>query len=118
MRGDHMLEKSDVAARLPAQNLERARLFYFEKLGLTPTEERPGGLRYQCGNGSFSLFESAGAPSGEHTQLAWEVDDLEAVVAGLRAWGVIFEEYDLPGLKTVNRIADSNVELSSADFAL
>jgi len=101
-----MLKNGDVAARLPAQDLERARTFYAEKLGLVPSEERPGGLRYQCGSGAFSLFESAGAPSGTHTQVAWEVDDIELTVAELRARGVVFEEYDLPGLKTVNGIAD------------
>ena len=100
-----MLEHSDVATRLPAQDLERARTFYREKLGLEPLEERPGGLRYRCGNSYFALFASAGAPSGTHTQMGWEVDEIEAVVAELRARGVVFEEYDLPGLKTVGGIA-------------
>ena len=101
-----MLQNSNVATRLPAQDLERARAFYAEKLGLEPIEERPGGLKYKCGNGYFALFESAGAPSGEHTQMAWEVDDLDAVMAELRRRGVVFEEYDLPDLKTVNGIAE------------
>jgi catechol 2,3-dioxygenase-like lactoylglutathione lyase family enzyme len=101
-----MLKHSDVAARLPAQDLARAKSFYRDKLGLIPSEERPGGLRYQCGNGWFSLFESAGIPSGNHTQLAWEIDDIEATVAQLRARGVVFEEYDLPGLTIVNGIAE------------
>ena len=100
------LEHGDVAARLPAQDLKRARAFYADKLGLTPVEERPGGLRYRCGNGWFSLFQSSGRPSGTHTQMAWEVDNLEAVVAELRRRGVVFEEYDLPGLQTVNGIAE------------
>ncbi len=51
------------------------------------------------------MFESSGAPSGSHTQLAWEVDDIEATVEELRRRGVVFEDYDLPGLKTVNGIA-------------
>jgi catechol 2,3-dioxygenase-like lactoylglutathione lyase family enzyme len=101
-----MLERSDVATRLPAQDLERARSFYAEKLGLEPAEERPGGLRYRCGSGSFALFESAGVPSGGHTQMAWEVADIEATVTALRARGVVFEEYDLPGLKTIGGIAE------------
>lgn len=101
-----MLEDSNVATRLPAQNLERARKFYSEKLGLEPIEERPGGLLYRCGKGFFALFESAGAPSGNHTQMGWEVTDIEATVAALRARGVVFEEYDVPGLKTVNGIAE------------
>ena len=100
-----MLQQSDVATRLPAQDLERARAFYAEKLGLEPIEERPGGLRYRCGNSYFALFQSAGAPSGTHTQMGWEVTDIEATVAALRARGVVFEEYDLPGLKTVDGIA-------------
>ena len=58
-----MLKDCEVSARLPAQNLERAKKFYEEKLGLRPIEERPGGLRYRCGAGSFSVFESSGSPS-------------------------------------------------------
>ena len=101
-----MLAESQVVTRLPAKDLERARRFYSEKLGLEPLEERPGGLCYRCGASYFALFESAGAASGDHTQMAWEVADIESVVAALRARGVVFEEYDLPGLKTVNGIAD------------
>jgi catechol 2,3-dioxygenase-like lactoylglutathione lyase family enzyme len=101
-----MLENAKFAARLPAQDLERARRFYSEKLGLEPAEERPGGLLYRCGDCEFGLFESAGEPSGAHTQMAWEVDDIEAVVAELRDRGVVFEEYDLPGLTTVDGIAE------------
>jgi catechol 2,3-dioxygenase-like lactoylglutathione lyase family enzyme len=101
-----MLSDGRVAPRLPAQDLERARAFYAEKLGLEPTEERPGGLRYQLGNGEFVPFESAGAPSGEHTQMAVEVEDLESTVAELRSRGVVFEEYDFPGLTTTDGIAD------------
>jgi catechol 2,3-dioxygenase-like lactoylglutathione lyase family enzyme len=100
-----MLQHSDVATRLPVQDLERARSFYAEKLGLEPVEERPGGLRYRCGKGAFALFQSAGAAAGTHTQMAWEVADIEATVAALRSRGVVFEEYDLPGLKTINGIA-------------
>jgi catechol 2,3-dioxygenase-like lactoylglutathione lyase family enzyme len=101
-----VLAESNVASRIPAQDLRRARSFYAEKLGLEPVEERPGGLRYRCGNGEFALFESAGAAAGDHTQMAWEVDDLEEAIAELRGRGVIFEEYDVPGLETVNGIAE------------
>ena len=101
-----MLNEGKVATRLPAQDLERARSFYADKLGLHPVEEREGGLRYVCAGGEFALFESAGAPSGGHTQMGWEVDDIEATVRELRSRGVIFEEYDVPGLRTVDGIAD------------
>jgi catechol 2,3-dioxygenase-like lactoylglutathione lyase family enzyme len=101
-----MLKNGRVASRLPAQDLERARAFYADKLGLEPTEEREGGLRYVCAAGEFALFESAGTASGDHTQMGWEVEDIEATVRELRARGVVFEEYDLPGLTTVAGIAD------------
>jgi catechol 2,3-dioxygenase-like lactoylglutathione lyase family enzyme len=101
------LEQGQVAIRLPAQDLERARAFYTEKLGLDPQEERPGGLLYRSPGGcEFGLFASAGKPSGEHTQMSWEVEDIEATVTELRRRGVVFEEYDLPGLRTENGIAE------------
>jgi catechol 2,3-dioxygenase-like lactoylglutathione lyase family enzyme len=81
-----MLKDASVATRIPAQDLGRAMEFYADKLGLEPVEERDGGLRYVCGAGEFALFE--------------------ATVRKLRSRGVTFEEYDLPGLKTVNGIAD------------
>ena len=101
-----MLQSSFVATRLPAQDLDRARAFYAEKLGLEPVEGRPGGLLYRCASGEFALFDSAGAPSGAHTQMAFQVDDIEAVVAGLKRRGVVFEEYDMPGLTTVDGIVE------------
>jgi catechol 2,3-dioxygenase-like lactoylglutathione lyase family enzyme len=101
-----MLKDGKIAARIPVQDLQRARLFYAEKLGLEPSEERPGGLLYRCDEGEFALFESAGAASGDHTQMGWEVEDIEATVEWLRGRGVVFEEYDFPGLRTVNGIAE------------
>ena len=100
------LAQGKVATRLPVQDLERARAFYEEKLGLEAAEERPGGLLYRCGGTEFALFESAGAATGDHTQMGWEVEDIEAVVDELRGRGVVFEEYDLPGLKTVDGVAE------------
>jgi catechol 2,3-dioxygenase-like lactoylglutathione lyase family enzyme len=101
-----MLSTGRTATRLPAQELQRARRFYAEKLGLEPVDERPGGLLYRCASGEFALFESTGRPSGEHTQMGWEVDDIEATVAELRRRGVVFEEVDVPGLRTVDGIAE------------
>jgi catechol 2,3-dioxygenase-like lactoylglutathione lyase family enzyme len=105
-RPNHMLDNSHVATRLPAQDLDRARRFYSDKLGLDPIEERPGGLRYRLGSGEFALYASAGASPGTFTQIALEVDDLDTVVAVLRHRGVIFEEVDVPGVKTVDGIAE------------
>jgi len=101
-----VLKDGKVATRIPVQELQRARTFYAEKLGLEPSEERPRGLLYRCGEGEFALFESAGAASGDHTQMGWEVEDIEATVEWLRGRGVVFEDYDFPGLRTVNGIAE------------
>ena len=78
-------------------DLERARAFYRDKLGLEPIEERSGGLRYVCGSTEFHLFSSAGTPSGESTQMAFEVEDLDARLADVRSRGVVFERFEMPG---------------------
>jgi catechol 2,3-dioxygenase-like lactoylglutathione lyase family enzyme len=102
-----MLDKAtNVATRLPAQDLDRARRWYSEKLGLEPADERPGGILYRVAGSEFALFQSTGASPGTFTQMGWEVDNIEAVVTELRARGVEFEEVDVPGLKTVGGIAE------------
>jgi catechol 2,3-dioxygenase-like lactoylglutathione lyase family enzyme len=88
------------------QDLNRARRFCAAKLGLEPSEERPGGLLYRCASGEFALFESAGASPGTYTQMGFEVDDIAATVAELKERGVVFEDVDVPGLKTVDGIAE------------
>ena len=101
-----MFANDPIYASLPAADLERAKRFYAEKLGLTPESELPGGLFYRCGKDTrFSVFTSEGEASGTHTQALFLVEDVESAVAALKARGVIFEEYDLPSLKTVNSIA-------------
>ncbi|KQW07252.1 VOC family protein [Streptomyces sp. Root369] len=102
----NILARGRVATRLPAQDLDRARRFYAEQLGLEPVDERPGGLLYRCWGTDFALFRSAGASPGTFTQMGWEVDDIETVVSQLQQRGVVFEEVDLPGFRTKNGIAD------------
>ncbi|AZP15569.1 VOC family protein [Streptomyces aquilus] len=102
----NILDRGRVATRLPARDLDRARRFYSEVLGLEPVDERPGGLLYRCGGTEFAVFSSTGAAPGTFTQMGWEVDDLDTVVAQLRARGVTFEEVDVPGLRTKDGIAD------------
>ena len=82
------LDHAHTVAKLPAQDLDRARAFYRDKLGLEPVEERAGGLRYLVGPSEFHLFSSSGKPSGESTQMAFEVENLEVTIAELRAWMV------------------------------
>ncbi|WP_345577367.1 VOC family protein [Streptomyces prasinosporus] len=100
------LARGRVATRLPAQDLERARRFYSEKLGLEPVDERPGGLLYRCGGTEFAVFRSTGASPGTFTQMGWQVDDVEAVVSELRRRGVVFEVVDVPGFRTEDGIAE------------
>lgn len=101
-----MLHESRFQATLPVTDLQRARAFYEEKLGFPPGVEDPSGVFYQSARGSrFLLFTSQGKPSGEHTQGGWIVDDIAKEVATLQSRGVVFEEYDFPGLKTVGGIA-------------
>ncbi|WP_058043115.1 VOC family protein [Streptomyces roseifaciens] len=95
--GEGVLARAHVATRLPARDLDRARRFYSEQLGLEPVDERPGGLLYRCGGVDFAVFLSTGASSGEFTQMAWEVDDIEEAVAELKRRGVVFEDVELPG---------------------
>jgi predicted enzyme related to lactoylglutathione lyase len=100
-----MLEQCRVYAALPAADLDRAKRFYDEKLGLT-SQELPDELRYECGDGSaFLVFATSISSRGGHTQAGIEVADIEATVAELRSRGVIFEEYDTPELRTVDGIA-------------
>jgi catechol 2,3-dioxygenase-like lactoylglutathione lyase family enzyme len=103
--GIGMLVIKTIAARLPAKDLGRARAWYAEKLGLEPTEERPGGCRYAIGGCEFALYTSAGQPDGSFTQMGFEVAHLRTAVAELKARGVVFEEYDEAPLRTDGGIA-------------
>lgn len=93
-------------ATLPAQDLDRARNFYAQRLNLVPTSEDRQGVHFVVGGSRFRLFRSGGSASGSHTQLALMVRDIDAQVQALRERGLTFEEYDYPNLKTVGGIAD------------
>lgn len=86
-------------------DLERAKRFFRDKLGLTPASETESIVFYQVREAQLALFLSNGKPSGEHTQVGWTVDDIEATVTGLRDRGVVFQEYDEPGFSTVDGVA-------------
>lgn len=101
-----MLSDARTHATIPASDLDRARAWYSEKLGLEPTDESPAGLFYNTGeNSRFFLFKSGGAASGAHTQIGFTVKDIEEEVRDLKERGVVFEEYDFPTLKTEGSIA-------------
>jgi predicted enzyme related to lactoylglutathione lyase len=109
-----MLKIKESHAALPAQDIERARKFYQEKLGLTPDEVSPdGGVIFKTGNTGFLVFPSSGKPSGDHTQVGLEVADITAAVTELKKNGVKLEEYDIPGFKTQGGILDMGDEKSA-----
>src|SRR5258708_27268574 len=97
------LSNAHTVTKLPAQDLERARAFYRDKLGLEPVEERTGGLRYVCGPPEFHLFSSAGAPYGASPQMAFKVENPEATPAPLRARGVTFQPFPNSGFPAPRR---------------
>ena len=100
------LTNSPVVPMLPAVDLNRAKKFYEEKLGLVPADMKaPGTAFYKAGAGTMLGLYERGATKADHTAACFEVTDIEATMADMRAKGVAFEEYDDPGFKTVNGIA-------------
>jgi predicted enzyme related to lactoylglutathione lyase len=101
-----MLREYAIHAVIPATDLERARKFYADALGLTPAREDPAGLVYETPGGVwFRLYQTPFAGTAQHTIAGWEVQDIEAEVAELRARGVVFEEYHSGKIQTVDGIA-------------
>jgi catechol 2,3-dioxygenase-like lactoylglutathione lyase family enzyme len=92
-------------ATIPAKDLQAARRFYEDVLGLAVEREYDGGIIFRSGSTRLDLYPTQYAGTAQHTLGGWEVEDLEGTVAALRDRGVQFEEYDLPGLKTENGIA-------------
>ena len=89
-----MLQSAIVSAAVPVQDIRRARQFYETSLGLKPALDEGDILEFECGKGSwFFLFVSTGRSVGDFTQLAFEVDDLDAAVDQLQRKGIVFEAY-------------------------
>ena len=102
-----MLDSASTHTMIAAKDLVRAKEFYSGMLGLTASDERPGGIRYETRAGSwFLVYQSEFAGTAKSTCMRFEVEDIESAVRQLRDRGVVFEEYDLPGVKTVDFIAE------------
>jgi catechol 2,3-dioxygenase-like lactoylglutathione lyase family enzyme len=101
-----MLSNAPVTTMLPVIDLPRAREFYENRLGLRPVGLKPDGqFVYACAGGaSIALFPKEGGAQADHTAISFRVDNIGAALAALQKNGVVFEEYDLPGLKTVNHV--------------
>ena len=101
-----MLKDAALVPYIPVSDVARARRFYEQKVGLKPKEEYAGGVIYECGKGSWVfMYPSAGAGTSKASTAFWSVEDVAAEVRELKARGVVIEEYDMHGIKTVNSIA-------------
>jgi catechol 2,3-dioxygenase-like lactoylglutathione lyase family enzyme len=103
-----ILSRSPIAPTLPASDIGRAKAFYRDVLGFEVVAEMPetGEVMFRSGQDVlFLVYRSPSAGTNRATAAAWRVSDLGAVVAELKSRGVEFENYDLPGLKTVDHIA-------------
>jgi catechol 2,3-dioxygenase-like lactoylglutathione lyase family enzyme len=96
------LSDHTVGAVLAVSDLDAARRFYEGGLGLTPGESDDNGVAYPCGDGTslFVYLSPENAGRNPATAAGWAVDDLDAIMAELAARGVVFEQYDQPGIKT------------------
>jgi len=101
-----MLSQAPITTILPVKDMARARAFYEGKLGFRPDGPKPDGkFVYHCGGGAMiALFPKEGGTRAEHTALSFEVDDIGQAIRELEQAGVAFEDYDLPGLKTVDHV--------------
>ena len=93
-------------ATIAVSDLDRARRFYEDTLGLKTKDERADGVTYEVGDTWFLVYPSQFAGTAKSTYMALEVADVETAVKELRDRGIVFEEYDMPGLKTVDGIAE------------
>jgi predicted enzyme related to lactoylglutathione lyase len=106
MKEAAMLQQAPMYSYIPAKDVARARNFYEQKVGLKPKQEIAGGVVYEFGKGTGCfLYPTPNAGTSKASQAFWQVADVEREVRELRARGVQFEEYDMPGMKTENGIA-------------
>lgn len=108
-----MIRPISAQATIAVSDLERATAFYGGALGLPVAEASREGVIYQAGNAQILVYPSSFAGTAQSTAAALFVADLDAAVAELVAAGVTLEEYDVPGLKTVNGIAEMETERSA-----
>ena len=102
-----ILSRFPISARAAAIDLDRARRWYEEKLGIVPGREDPGGVWYRFGGETWLyLYATPAAGTAQNTIAGWEVKEIQAVMADLRARGVVFEDYDFGETKTVEGLVD------------
>jgi catechol 2,3-dioxygenase-like lactoylglutathione lyase family enzyme len=100
-----MLTRAPIRAYIPVKDVARARKFYEDKVGLRPKGEYAGGVIYECGGSEAFMYPTPNAGTSKASQAFWQVEDVEREVRELKARGVKFEDYDMPGMKTENGIS-------------
>jgi catechol 2,3-dioxygenase-like lactoylglutathione lyase family enzyme len=110
-----MLSDRPTYTTLPVTDLAAARRFYEGVLGMRPLMVTEGGVMYGSGETQFFVYPSRSRPGG-HTQMSWRVAGIKAEVAALKAKGVKFERYDVPGLEMDGDIAHSGPDVWTAWF--
>lgn len=106
------LTHAGVTTILPVRNMDRARKFYEEKLGLEPEGfAAEGNYMFACGRGDhIALVPKPEGTKSDYTVMSFEVQGIEKVIAELEGKGIMFEDYDMPTLKTVNHISSMETE--------
>ena len=100
-----MLSNASVTTMFPVIDMARARAFYEGRLGLIPGGLRPDGkFVYRMGSSMLALFPKPDGTKAEHTAISFQVPDIRATIDALKQSGVLFEDYDFPGLKTDNHV--------------
>ena len=98
-----MLQQFPMYAYLPAQDVPRARRFYEGQLGFVPKQETAGGVVYEFGDRTACfLYPTPNAGTSKASQAFWQVDDVDRVIEALKARGVVFEHYEMPGERSAS----------------
>ena len=95
-----MLGDKTAVATIAVKDMEAAKKFYEETLGLVKSGDDPGGILYKSGNSNVFVYQSEFGGSNKATAVSWGVgEDVESIISGLKAKGVVFEHYaELPGV--------------------
>jgi predicted enzyme related to lactoylglutathione lyase len=102
-----MFENASCSAVLPASDINRAKSFWREKFDLEPIDESvPEAAMYEINGTPVFIYETRFAGTAQNTAMAIDVPDFDDTVAELRSRGVVFNEYDIPGIKTIDGIAE------------
>lgn len=103
-----MLEDGPLQAVIPATDLARAKAFYTDTLGLKVVEQGEEEMTCECGATQFTIYHTPSGGQAAHTLASFKVADLDGEMSALGERGITFEEYDFPGLKTVNGVAEGD----------